>query len=184
MLRHVSRSVAVAVVATAGIAGMSQAALATPSPGGDVAAPAIAVAGPAAEVAALANWQSLPVDALGNRHYGKWTISPNGVQAAPNAMNSDCYSGYSCWFQNGGFTGWIQRYAQPQQTYIGAGYDDQMSSWVNRNSRDAAWYPNSSNSNPGTQHCMPANIQVSQVSGSENDTMSGFQIFNPGVRCV
>lgn len=130
------------------------------------------------------NWRSLKVDAMGNRQSGKWTVLPNGAQVSPNATSSDCISGYTCWFQNAGFTGWIQRYRDVQQTYIGGAYDNQMSSWINRNTKDAAWYPNQSNSNPGTQHCMPRNVQVSQVLAGEDNTMSGFQIFNAGVTCV
>lgn len=105
------------------------------------------------------------------------------MQSAPAASSSDCLSGYSCWFQNGGYTGWIRRYHDVQYTYIGASYTNQMSSWINRNSRDAAWYPGAG-ADPGTTHCMPSGVAVSQVLSGENDTMSSFRIYSDGASCT
>lgn len=104
-----------------------------------------------------ANWKSLPVDTNGLRHAGKFTIYPDGLQVAPNATDADCFTGYTCHFQHESFnrnipTGWIARYADPTGSFVSvlAQYRD-MSSWINRSTRDAAW----KDANGASFHCEP-----------------------------
>lgn len=104
------------------------------------------------------------------------TFTPvaGGGEFAPNATASDCLSGYTCWYGDGNYTGWILRYADVQTAKIA--YPRAMSSWINRNSKNAAWFdgPNGS----GTKHCMPAGAAVSLVLPAENDTMVSFKIYS------
>lgn len=172
----------VRIVMTGVVASLAGVALCVPAnastvPKVGVAVPVQQVRSAPAELAALdASWQELSVDAFGNRQAGDWTIAPDGSRTMAAASAADCYSGQTCLFQDGNFGGWIRVFTAVQLTNLASPYNDAMSSWINLNSRGAAWYPNASGG--GTQHCMPSGYQVSQVLAGENDTASSVRVIN------
>lgn len=153
---------------------------------GGSAAASSAVLPPSPEVnAAVAEledlWRELPTDAFGNREALGWTIAPDGTQMRTQAAASDCATGRTCLFQHPGFTGWIRTFGLAGSANLVSPYDNAMSSWINRNSLWAAWYPDAYSG--GTQHCMPSGVQVSAVTASEDATASSVTIFPSGATC-
>lgn len=116
------------------------------------------------------------VNAFGVREAGDWTIYADGSRTMAAASAADCYSGQTCLFQDGNFGGWVRAYTAAQIANLTSPYNDSMSSWINLNSRDAAWYTGTSAS--GTKHCMPSGVQVAQVTATENDTASSIRVFS------
>lgn len=115
-----------------------------------------------------------PASAASGSVVPRLTTLADGAEYAPNSTSADCPSGYTCWFGDVNYTGWILRYADVQTTNIA--YPRSMSSWLNRNSRNAAWFDGASGS--GVKHCMPAGTGVSAVLAAENDTMVSFKIYS------
>lgn len=115
-------------------------------------------------------------DKDGKIHRGKWLIdAKTGVQTAPQATSADCLSGYACWFGDANYLGWIQRYKDVQYaSYIGATYNDKMSSWWNRRCGGSEW-------NDGDFfeeiYQMQAGAYYSYVGSHANDTMTYFSNF-------
>ena len=105
-------------------------------------------------------------------------LTAESVEPTPATSSADCPNGSTCWYGDGGFSGWLEYSAAVQTTNVT--YPRQMSSWINRNSRAAAWFTGANGT--GTGHCMPPNIEVSQVTPSENDTMVSFKIYS-GTSC-
>ncbi len=132
-----------------------------------------------------ADWQSLPQDKDGLRHAGKFTIYPNGLQVAPMATDADCIDGYSCWFENTRFNrdvdGWIRRMKDPTGSFITSNVVPGMSSWLNRNTRDAAWKDHF-----GGFHCMPNKNKAPanyNAYASPNDLWASYAIYGSGAVC-
>lgn len=128
-------------------------------------------------------WRQLPTDAKGLRHYGKWTIANDGAEFAAAATAADCLKGYLCFFQqahmNADRSGWIRRYRDVQSgTYIGATFDNQMSSYWNRTSHAGRWFY--TRSTLGTNRCITyagGGTYYVNVLPSEDNKLTAFSIY-------
>ena len=110
------------------------------------------------------------------------SLTPASARAldgpTPATTSADCSTGNTCFYGDGGFSGWLEHSTGVQTTNVA--YPNQMSSWINRNTHAAAWFTGANGT--GTSHCMPPNIEVSQVTSTENDTMVSFKIYS-GTSC-
>lgn len=108
------------------------------------------------------------------------SISPAGAD--------DCNSGYLCFWEHDNFTG---RRLQFQAAGLRAdmrdySFNDTMSSWRNRNSRDARWYHDIGGS--GGSRCMNNGTRNSDVGpplvpGTDDNGMSSFRIYSNSTSC-
>jgi hypothetical protein len=63
----------------------------------------------------------------------------------------------------------------------GAGFNDQMSSWISLRSKYSKWYFDINGS--GSSRCMKPNWYVAQVTSTENDRASSVLLYGDATRC-
>lgn len=100
---------------------------------------------------------------------------------------ADCPAGWTCLFADKNLTGRMLKWSAGGSygNLSDNGFNDQMSSWKNRNARDARWYWDANRG--GTTRCMnsnTANVDVgSGVFNTDNDEASSWGIYATGSGC-
>lgn len=94
-----------------------------------------------------------------------------------------CSPGYTCLYEHDNFRGRRLQWSDPgtRVNLPDYGFNDQMSSWINNNSRDARWFYNHNSS--GTTRCMQPNTSVTWVGEPDNDEASSLAIYTDNRAC-
>jgi hypothetical protein len=101
--------------------------------------------------------------------------------AAPAAVIA-CSAGYTCLYEHRDYGGRRLQWRDVQLINLNDyGFNDKMSSWRNRNSRDARWYHDVGGR--GTSRCMQAGASVSYVGSGDNDRASSLRIYSSSTAC-
>lgn len=123
-------------------------------------------------------------------------LSPNEVtgrssqeinlDSQPRARVIPCSAGYTCLYAADRYGGRRLQWRDRNQVIRLSqyGFNDQMTSWRNRNSVDARWYYNENRFFPyGTSRCMNANTNNSNVGPTDNDKASALRIYGSATAC-
>jgi len=171
----VKRRVAVVCIAIVALAMGQGVAHATPGSGG---AARLATAG--IDSAQLApGWELVGDELVWDGGAVRASIVPMGI--------GECDSGYTCVWEHINFNGRILQFraAGLRSDMHDYTFDDKMSSWYNRNSRDARWYnePNGG----GVSRCMNngsrnANLGIGSPF-DDGDKMSSLRIYSNSTSC-
>jgi hypothetical protein len=96
-----------------------------------------------------------------------------------------CDSGYVCLYVDGDFLGNLLEIRSPINTYLympNYGFNDLMSSWINKRGLDARWYYHTSGT-PNPNRCMPSGTHDEHLPVADNDQMSTLYIYNSTTVC-
>jgi hypothetical protein len=106
------------------------------------------------------------------------------LDSVPRTRVIECSPGYTCLYEAANYGGrrlqWSDR-PQDIDSLNAYGFNDQMTSWRNRNSVDARWYHN--DNQRGTSRCMNANTSVTNVGTADNDKASSLRIYTNATTC-
>jgi hypothetical protein len=104
--------------------------------------------------------------------------------SVPRTTVIPCDAGYTCLYERDNYGGrrlqWSDR-PQDIDSLRAYGFNDQMTSWRNRNSVDARWYYHDNQG--GTSRCMNANTNVTNVGTADNDKASSLRIYTSNRAC-
>jgi hypothetical protein len=95
-----------------------------------------------------------------------------------------CDSGYVCLYEDGDVLGSLLEIRLPINTYLympNYGFNDRMSSWINKRGLDARWYYTSGTPNPN--RCMFYPGSDEHLPLADNDQMSTLYIYNSTTVC-
>lgn len=125
----------------------------------------------------------LPSNELNSRSLQKFNL-----YSVPRSMVIPCSPGYTCLYQHRDFGGrrlqWRDRGQRINLTLKVYNFNDQMSSWINRNSVDARWFININNfNNLRASRCMQPGYQFAYVGRPDNDIASALAIYTDNQAC-
>jgi hypothetical protein len=110
-------------------------------------------------------------------------VGGQGSSQSTTAALIACSPGYTCLYEHDNFRGRRLQWSDPgtRVNLPDYGFNDQMSSWINNNSRDARWFYN--HNSDGTSRCMQPNTRVTWVGEPDNDEASSLAIYTDNRAC-